>query len=145
MEFGRKGILSYSLHLAGDVLLDVVLKMFVNTFSAKVRVHSYLASSTFSAKVRVHSYSKPNSNWWISLYLDTVHSVLPARTVRGQLFRCYFADIVRFLNIQYGLPLKLVCFWINIASTNQYKKISGKYLYSLYFFFTAEYPSNTGI
>jgi hypothetical protein len=29
------------------------------TFSAKVRVHSYLASSTFSAKVRVHSYPKP--------------------------------------------------------------------------------------
>jgi hypothetical protein len=30
----------------------------------------------------------------ISLYLDTVHSVLPARTARGQLFRRYFADIV---------------------------------------------------
>jgi hypothetical protein len=34
----------------------------------------------------------------IALYL--VDSVLPARTAHGQLSRCYFADIVSFLNIR---------------------------------------------
>jgi hypothetical protein len=31
-----------------------------------------------------------DEQWGISLYLDTVHSVLPARTAHGQLFRHYF-------------------------------------------------------
>jgi hypothetical protein len=62
----------------------------------------------------------------ISLYLDTVHSVLPARTARGQLFRRHFADIVtEFFKYSVRTTTKTSMFLDKhtfIVSTNQYKK-----------------------
>jgi hypothetical protein len=150
-------------------------RVLLNTFSAKVQVHSYLASSTFSAQVWVHSYPKPNSNFaplwcygnspelhvslsmltWpivknnlldddqrgISLYIDTVHSVLPARTAHGQLFRHYFADIVtEFFKYSVQTTIKTSMFLDKHSINKPVQRISCKYLYSSYFCFTAENP-----
>jgi hypothetical protein len=85
-----------------------------------------------------------DDQWGITLYLDTVHSVLLARTARGQLFRRHFADIVtEFFKYSLWTTTKSSMFLDKHSINKPVQKISGKYLYSLYFFFTAENPRNT--
>jgi hypothetical protein len=67
-----------------------------------------------------------------------VHSVLPARTARGQLlgplFRRYFADIVtEFFKYSVRTITKTGMFLDKHSINKPVQKNSGKYLYSLYF------------
>jgi hypothetical protein len=86
-----------------------------------------------------------NNQRGISLYLDTVHSVLQARTARGQpldqLFRRYFADIVtEFFKYSVRTTTKTSMFLDKHSINKPVQTISGKYLYSLYFFLYSQKP-----
>jgi hypothetical protein len=65
--------------------------------------------------------------------------VLPARATLGQLFKHYSADIGTEI-LKHSIPTTTNTSILGDKHRikKQLQKISGKYLYSLYFFFTAQ-------